>query len=121
MSGTLGQSSRFEEPDTLHSMTNGEDKENKPYLAMNPTDRRMHICAGPMDKGNKRAYEGKKSENRQPTRYPGLLLPQTLNPRPPAEMQIQMPNDVGEKQAAYNHVKPYPQHIAAACGFELHA
>jgi len=49
------------------------------------------------------------------------LLPQTLNPRPPAEMQIQMPNDVGEKQAAYNHVKPYPQHIAAARGFELYA
>lgn len=60
-------------------------------------------------------------KNRQPTRYPGLLLPQTLNPRPPAEMQIQMPDDVGEKQAAYNHMKPYPQHIAAARGFELHA
>lgn len=36
-------------------------------------------------------------------------------------MEINMPYDIGEEKAAYNHMNQYPDDIAAISGFKLYA
>lgn len=89
-------------------MSDGDKQKQEAYLAVDCAGGGMEPGADVVEKGDKRADKGQQGENRQSACGRRLLLPQTLNPGVPSEMQVEVPSDAGEKQRAYGCMESYP-------------